>query len=180
MLGQWRYDDSAEPVADRSGLEQPCPLFRLCSTTRTTASMICDSDDTTSFTVASVRRVVSGQRPQLWFVIIHAVSVPDRRLEKELDKVMRSRTLNPRWIEGCSSTGKGAFEMRRPGLPVRLRRPTASRTGATGTVRSLAGGSWEQTFLSDRNPGPAGCSRATARSVNEAYGLVPTRINLLC
>ena len=34
------------------------------------------------------------------------------RLEKELDKVMRSRLLNPRWIEGMKQHGyKGAFEM---------------------------------------------------------------------
>ena len=34
------------------------------------------------------------------------------RLEKEIDKVMRSRLLNPRWIEGMLRHGyKGAFEM---------------------------------------------------------------------
>jgi cobaltochelatase CobN len=33
-------------------------------------------------------------------------------LEHELDKVMRSRLLNPRWIEGMQQHGyKGAFEM---------------------------------------------------------------------
>jgi cobaltochelatase CobN len=34
------------------------------------------------------------------------------RLEKELDKVLRSRVLNPRWIEGMRAHGyKGGFEL---------------------------------------------------------------------
>jgi cobaltochelatase CobN len=34
------------------------------------------------------------------------------RLERELDKVLRSRVLNPRWIEGMQRHGyKGGFEM---------------------------------------------------------------------
>jgi cobaltochelatase CobN len=34
------------------------------------------------------------------------------RLERELDKVLRSRLLNPRWIEGMQQHGyKGGFEM---------------------------------------------------------------------
>ena len=35
-----------------------------------------------------------------------------RPLEQEIDKVVRSRLLNPRWIDGMKQHGyKGAFEM---------------------------------------------------------------------
>ena len=64
--------------------------------------------------MASVlQRAGVGQRPQLWFGDHSRRERPRlHRLEKELDKVMRSRMLNPRWIEGMQQHGyKGAFEM---------------------------------------------------------------------
>ena len=74
-----------------------------------------DSDDYYQFQggLSAAVEEVSGARPQLWF---GDHSRPERprlhRLEKELDKVMRSRMLNPRWIEGMMQHGyKGAFEM---------------------------------------------------------------------
>jgi cobaltochelatase CobN len=74
-----------------------------------------DSDDYYQFQgglSAAVERV-SGQRPALWF---GDHSRPERprvhRLEKELDKVIRSRLLNSRWLEGMRRHGyKGGFEM---------------------------------------------------------------------
>ena len=54
-----------------------------------------------------------GQPPQMWFGDHSRRERPRlHRLEKEIDKVMRSRLLNPRWIEGMRQHGyKGAFEM---------------------------------------------------------------------
>jgi len=56
---------------------------------------------------------VRGHRPALWF---GDHSRPQRprvhRLEKEFDKVIRSRLLNSRWLDGMQRHGyKGGFEM---------------------------------------------------------------------
>ena len=56
---------------------------------------------------------VSGKRPALWFGD-HSRSARPRlhRLEREFDKVLRSRVLNPRWIGAMQQHGyKGGFEM---------------------------------------------------------------------
>ena len=74
-----------------------------------------DSDDYYQFHggLSAAVELVSGERPQLWFGDHSRRERPRlHRLEKELDKVMRSRLLNPRWIEGMQRHGyKGAFEM---------------------------------------------------------------------
>ncbi|MEY3929352.1 MAG: cobaltochelatase subunit CobN, partial [Cyanobacteriota bacterium] len=56
---------------------------------------------------------VSGKAPQLWFGDHSRQQRPRlHRLERELDKVIRSRVLNPRWIEAMQQHGyKGGFEM---------------------------------------------------------------------
>ena len=58
-------------------------------------------------------RLISGQRPELWFGDHSRRERPRlSRLEREIDKVVRSRLLNPRWIDGMKQHGyKGAFEM---------------------------------------------------------------------
>ena len=74
-----------------------------------------DSDDYYQFQgglSAAVERV-RGTAPALWFGD-HARSARPRlhRIEKEFDKVIRSRLLNPRWIEAMAGHGyKGGFEM---------------------------------------------------------------------
>ena len=55
---------------------------------------------------------VSGKDPKLFFAD-HSRSERLRihRLDREIDKVVRSRMLNPRWIEGMKQHGyKGAFD----------------------------------------------------------------------
>ena len=74
-----------------------------------------DSDDYYQFQgglSAAVERV-RGQAPQLWFGDHSRQQRPRmHRLEREFDKVLRSRMLNPRWIEGMQQHGyKGGFEM---------------------------------------------------------------------
>jgi cobaltochelatase CobN len=74
-----------------------------------------DSDDYYQFQgglSAAVERV-RGSAPALWFGD-HARSARPRlhKVEKEFDKVIRSRLLNPRWIEAMAGHGyKGGFEM---------------------------------------------------------------------
>jgi cobaltochelatase CobN len=76
---------------------------------------IFDSDDYYQFQggLAAAVEAVSGQAPQLWFGDHSRQQRPRvHRLEREFDKVLRSRVLNPRWIEGMQQHGyKGGFEM---------------------------------------------------------------------
>jgi len=74
-----------------------------------------DSDDYYQFQggLSAAVEHLRGSAPQLWFAD-HSRSERPRlhRLEKEFDKVLRSRLLNPRWIEAMQGHGyKGGFEM---------------------------------------------------------------------
>ena len=74
-----------------------------------------DSDDYYQFhggLAAAVTRL-KGSSPNLWFADhSRRERLRIHPLEKEIDKVMRSRLLNPRWIKGMQQHGyKGAFEM---------------------------------------------------------------------
>ncbi len=123
---QWRYDGEAgaisgspgsiEAAPDREGLEQRLRQVQVVLHNQDNREHdLLDSDDYYQFQgglSAAVERV-SGQRPALWFGD-HSRSQRPRlhRLERELDKVLRSRLLNPRWIEGMRGHGyKGGFEM---------------------------------------------------------------------
>jgi cobaltochelatase CobN len=113
---QWSYDGDAAPSLDRSGLERALGRVQVVLHNQDNREHdLLDSDDYYQFQggLSAAVEEVSGVRPQLWFGD-HSRSERPRlhRLEKELDKVMRSRMLNPRWIEGMMRHGyKGAFEM---------------------------------------------------------------------
>jgi cobaltochelatase CobN len=74
-----------------------------------------DSDDYYQFQggLSAAAERLQGQAPALWFADHSRQQRPRvHRLEKELDKVLRSRLLNPRWIEGMRAHGyKGGFEL---------------------------------------------------------------------
>ena len=123
---QWRYDGEMGPAAiaapqieaelDRAGLEQRLQQVQVVLHNQDNREHdLLDSDDYYQFQgglSAAVERL-SGQRPALWFGD-HSRSQRPRlhRLERELDKVLRSRLLNPRWISGMLGHGyKGGFEM---------------------------------------------------------------------
>lgn len=119
----WRYDSpgadpSAEVVAvrDQEGLVACLSEVQVVLHNQDNREHdLLDSDDYYQFQgglSAAVERV-RGQRPALWF---GDHSRPQRprvhRLEKELDKVIRSRLLNERWLDGMGRHGyKGGFEM---------------------------------------------------------------------
>jgi cobaltochelatase CobN len=119
----WRYDnEGAEASEGVVAVRDPAGLVERLSQVRVVLHNqdnrehdLLDSDDYYQFQgglSAAVERV-SGQRPALWF---GDHSRPQRprvhRLEKELDKVIRSRLLNGRWLEGMRRHGyKGGFEM---------------------------------------------------------------------
>jgi len=113
---KWRYRAQDEPVADRSGLENRLSQVQVVIHNQDNREHdLLDSDDYYQFhggLAAAVRRI-RGKDPQLWF---GDHSQPQRLRHKplalELDKVIRSRLLNPRWIGGMQKHGyKGIFEL---------------------------------------------------------------------
>lgn len=112
----WRYDGDAVAHADREGLEQALRSVQVVLHNQDNREHdLLDSDDYYQFQggLAAAVQQVGGQAPRLLFadhsrrerLRIHG-------LEREIDKVVRSRLLNPRWIEGMQRHGyKGAFEM---------------------------------------------------------------------
>ena len=74
-----------------------------------------DSDDYYQFHggLSLAVEKVSGKKPTIFFGDNSRYARPKiHKLEKEIDKVVRSRLLNPKWISGMKEHGyKGAFEM---------------------------------------------------------------------
>ena len=121
----WRYegqgagaggDGRLEARADRSGLEHRLQAVQVVLHNQDNREHdLLDSDDYYQFQgglSAAVERV-RGEAPQLWFGDHSRQQRPRlHRLEREVDKVVRSRLLNPRWIRGMQRHGyKGGFEM---------------------------------------------------------------------
>jgi cobaltochelatase CobN len=120
----WRYDGGAdgsgvaaiEASADRHGLEQRLGRVQVVLHNQDNREHdLLDSDDYYQFQggLSAAVETLSGRAPQLWFADHSRASRPRvHRLEREFDKVLRSRVLNPRWIEGMQRHGyKGGFEM---------------------------------------------------------------------
>ena len=117
---QWRYgcrsDGELQVIQDREGL---------CERLRTVDAVLhnqdnrehdlLDSDDYYQFQggLSASVTTLRGQRPAIWFGDHARPERPRiRSLGRELDKVIRSRLLNPRWIEGMQRHGyRGGFEM---------------------------------------------------------------------
>jgi cobaltochelatase CobN len=121
----WRYEGlggtdghggSLSIQADRSGLERRLGAVQVVLHNQDNREHdLFDSDDYYQFQgglSAAVERL-RGEAPQLWFGDHSRQQRPRvHRLEREFDKVLRSRLLNPRWIEGMQQHGyKGGFEM---------------------------------------------------------------------
>ena len=105
-----------EAQADREGLERRLAGVQVVLHNQDNREHdLLDSDDYYQFQgglSAAVERL-RGEAPQLWFGD-HSRSARPRlhRIEKEFDKVLRSRLLNPRWIEAMQRHGyKGGFEL---------------------------------------------------------------------
>jgi len=112
-----------------------------------------DSDDYYQFQggLAAAITHLRGQKPALWFGD-HARPERPRvhRLTRELDKVIRSRLLNPRWLEGMGRHGyRGGFE-----LSASLDYLFAY-DASTGAVPDWAYGAIAQQWLLDTVHGPA-------------------------
>jgi cobaltochelatase CobN len=105
-----------EASHDRSGLEARLRQVQVVLHNQDNREHdLLDSDDYYQFQggLSAAVEHLRGSAPQLWFAD-HSRSERPRmhRLEKEFDKVLRSRLLNPRWIEAMQGHGyKGGFEM---------------------------------------------------------------------
>jgi cobaltochelatase CobN len=112
----WSYDSDVRAQANRAGLEAALRHVQVVLHNQDNREHdLLDSDDYYQFhggMTAAVRRS-GGTSVQPWFadhsrqerLRIHSLS-------REIDKVVRSRLLNPRWIQGMQQHGyKGAFEM---------------------------------------------------------------------
>ena len=113
---QWRYTDNSNPTLDRVGLEQSLKNVQIVLHNQDNREHdLLDSDDYYQFHggLAAAVELTTGRRPDLWFGDHSRRERPRiHRLEREIDKVVRSRLLNQRWIDGMMQHGyKGAFEM---------------------------------------------------------------------
>ncbi|MEB3320290.1 MAG: cobaltochelatase subunit CobN [Cyanobium sp.] len=102
--------------ADRPGLEQRLRSVQVVLHNQDNREHdLLDSDDYYQFQggLSAAAEVLQGKAPAAWFADHSRAERPRlHRLEKEFDKVLRSRMLNPRWIEAMQRHGyKGGFEM---------------------------------------------------------------------
>ncbi|MEY3735727.1 MAG: hypothetical protein RLZZ624_786 [Cyanobacteriota bacterium] len=112
----WRYEGSDRVIADRDGLEQRLRQVQVVLHNQDNREHdLLDSDDYYQFQggLSAAIEHLTGTAPALWFGDHSRQQRPRlHRLEKEFDKVLRSRVLNPRWIEAMRGHGyKGGFEM---------------------------------------------------------------------
>jgi cobaltochelatase CobN len=102
--------------ADRPGLERRLAAVQVVLHNQDNREHdLLDSDDYYQFHggLSAAAESLSGRPPRLWFADHSRAGRPRLHpLEKEFDKVLRSRLLNPRWIEAMGEHGyKGGFEM---------------------------------------------------------------------
>ena len=116
----WRYetagDGGCEALADRAGLEARLGQVEVVLHNQDNREHdLLDSDDYYQFQggLSAATERLRGAAPALWFGDHSRHQRPRlHRLERELDKVLRSRVLNPRWIAGMRAHGyKGGFEL---------------------------------------------------------------------
>ena len=113
---KWRYEGSNNIVKDKKGLEYNLSKVKVVLHSQDNREHdILDSDDYYQFQggLISAVKKASGNNPQAYFADNSRYHRPRiHKLSKEIDKVVRSRLLNPKWLEGMKQHGyKGAFEM---------------------------------------------------------------------
>jgi len=116
----WRYgsqgSEAIEAQPDRAGLERRLSQVQVVLHNQDNREHdLLDSDDYYQFQggLSAAAETLQGQAPALWFGDHSRHGRPRmHRLEREFDKVLRSRVLNPRWIAAMQRHGyKGGFEM---------------------------------------------------------------------
>ncbi len=113
---QWKYTGENEPQKDLEGLKNSLSNIQVVLHNQDNKEHdILDSDDYYQFQgglYASIE-MLGNKKPKAYIGDHSRIERPRlNKLRKELDKVVRSRLLNPKWINGMKSHGyKGGFEM---------------------------------------------------------------------
>ncbi len=113
---QWKYEGSVEPVKDKDSFTKSLKDVEVVLHNQDNREHdILDSDDYYQFHggLSAAVKLTSNRDPKLLIGDHSRKERPKiRTLEQEIDKVMRSRVLNPIWLKGMFKHGyKGAFEM---------------------------------------------------------------------
>ncbi len=113
---KWLYKDSNEPCQDINGLKSSLKKAQVVIHSQDNREHdILDSDDYYQFHggLFSAVKSLSEEQPSIYFADNSRHSSPKiHNLYKEIDKVVRSRLLNQKWINGMKDHGyKGAFEI---------------------------------------------------------------------
>ena len=113
---KWRYEGSDKIIKDKKGFERNLANIKVVLHSQDNREHdILDSDDYYQFQggLISAIKQTSGINPQAYFADNSRYNRPRiHKLTKEIDKVVRSRLLNPKWLNGIKNHGyKGAFEM---------------------------------------------------------------------
>ncbi len=112
---KWIYSDNLEPIEDKKSLENALKNVQLVVHNQDNKEHdILDSDDYYQFQggLSSAVKKLSGKLPEMYHGDLSKFGLSEiSKLQDEINKVVISRILNPKWINGMKDNGyKGAFE----------------------------------------------------------------------
>lgn len=112
---KWIYSDNLEPIEDKKLLENALKNVQLVVHNQDNKEHdILDSDDYYQFQggLTSAIKKISGKLPEIYHGDLSKYGLSKiSKLQDEINKVVISRILNPKWINGMKDSGyKGAFE----------------------------------------------------------------------
>ena len=112
---KWIYSDNLEPIEDKKSLENALKNVQLVVHNQDNKEHdILDSDDYYQFQggLSSAVKKLSGKLPEMYHGDLSKFGLSNiSKLQDEINKVVISRILNPKWINGMKDNGyKGAFE----------------------------------------------------------------------
>ncbi len=112
---KWIYSDNLEPIEDKKSLENALKNVQLVVHNQDNKEHdILDSDDYFQFQggLSSAVKKLSGKLPEMYHGDLSKFGLSKiSKLQDEINKVVISRILNPKWINGMKDNGyKGAFE----------------------------------------------------------------------
>ncbi len=111
----YKYDDNNEGIYAKLELENALKDIQVVMHNQDNKEHdILDSDDYYQFQggISSAIKKLSGSTPQIFYGDLSKYKNSKiTKLSKEIDKVIRTRVVNPKWINGMKENGyKGAFE----------------------------------------------------------------------
>ncbi len=112
---KWVYSDNLEPIEDKKSLENALKNVQLVVHNQDNKEHdILDSDDYYQFQggLSAAVKKISGKLPEIYHGDLSKFGLPKiSQLQDEINKVVISRILNPKWKNGMKDNGyKGAFE----------------------------------------------------------------------